>query len=135
MPERGVNAVVKAARAVLDLADLRFEVAPDPLLGAPTLNVGTFAGGLNVNSVPDEAVVGIDLRTIPAQRHAQVRAQLAALLGPDAELLPVVDLEGVRTEENDAFVQAVLTAVGEVNRERLRPRSATYLIAASVLTP
>src|SRR5437588_407730 len=75
MPERGVNAVVKAARAVLKLADLRFDVAPDPLLGAPTLNVGTFAGGLNLNSVPDEAVIGIDLRTIPAQRHAQVRGR------------------------------------------------------------
>jgi succinyl-diaminopimelate desuccinylase len=135
MPERGVNAVVKAARAVLDLADLRFEVAPDPLLGAPTLNVGTFAGGLNVNSVPDEAVIGIDIRTIPAQRHAQVRAQLAALLGPEVDLLPIVDLEGVRTKEDDPFVERVLQAVGAVTGEPARPGSATYFTDASVLTP
>src|SRR5207302_4192837 len=113
MPERGVNAVVKAARAVLKLADLRFEVPPDPLLGAPTLNVGTFSGGLNVNSVPDEAVIGIDLRTIPAQRHAQVRAQLAALLGPEVELTEVVDLEGMRTGEDDPFVRQVRDALAE----------------------
>jgi succinyl-diaminopimelate desuccinylase len=135
MPERGVNAVVKAARAVLKLAELRFDVAPDPLLGAPTLNVGTFAGGENINSVPDEAVIGIDLRTIPAQRHAEVRAQLAALLGPEVDLLPIVDLEGVRTEESDPFVQTVMNAVREATGEQPRAGSATYFTDASVLTP
>jgi succinyl-diaminopimelate desuccinylase len=135
MPERGDNAVVKAARAVLKLTELRFDVAPDPLLGRPTLNVGTFAGGLNVNSVPDEAVVGIDLRTIPAQRHGELRAQLAAALGPDAELLPIVDLEGVRTKEDDPFVLTVLDAVAATTGEKPRPGSATYFTDASVLTP
>lgn len=135
MPERGVNAVVKAARAVLQLADLKFDVAPDPLLGRPTVNIGTFAGGLNVNSVPDEAVVGIDLRTIPAQRHAQVRAQLAELLGPEVDLLPIVDLEGVRTDESDPFVRAVMGAVRDVTGENPRAGSATYFTDASVLTP
>ena len=135
MPERGVNAVVKAARAVLKLAELRFDVPSDPLLGAPTLNVGTFSGGLNVNSVPDEAVIGIDLRTIPAQKHAQVRAQLAALLGPEVDLLPVVDLEGVRTAESDPFVQRVLESVAAATGEKPSPGSATYFTDASVLTP
>ena len=135
MPERGVNAVVKAARAVLKLAEVRFDVPSDPLLGAPTLNVGTFSGGLNVNSVPDEAVIGIDLRTIPAQKHAQVRAQLAALLGPEVDLLPVVDLEGIRTEESDPFVQRVLESVAAATGEKPSPGSATYFTDASVLTP
>ena len=35
------------------------------VLGAPTLNVGTIQGGLNINSVPDRALIGIDIRTIP----------------------------------------------------------------------
>ena len=135
MPERGVNAVVKAARAVLKLADLKFDVPPDPLLGPPTVNVGTFAGGLNINSVPDEAVIGIDLRTIPAQRHAQVRSELMQLLGPEVELLPVVDLEGVRTEESNPFVQAVIGSVREVTGEAPEAGSATYFTDASVLTP
>jgi succinyl-diaminopimelate desuccinylase len=135
MPERGVNAVVKAARAVLKLAELKFEVAPDPLLGSPTVNVGTFAGGMNINSVPDEAVIGIDLRTIPAQRHAQVKAQLAQLLGPEVDLLPVVDLEGIRTPESNPFVQTVIDAVRDVVHEEPRAGSATYFTDASVLTP
>lgn len=135
MPERGVNAVVKAARAVLKLAELRFEVEADPMLGAPTVNVGTFSGGLNVNSVPDEAVIGIDIRTIPAQKHSEVRAHLARLLGPEVELLPVVDLEGIRTEESEPFVQRVLEAVSAATGEKAAPASATYFTDASVLTP
>src|SRR5207237_10341154 len=62
MPDRGVNAVYKAAQAVLALSSFRFDVPPDALLGAPTLNGGTIKGGLNVNSVPAEAVIGIELR-------------------------------------------------------------------------
>src|SRR5207248_1017588 len=85
MPEKGVNAVVKAARAVLALAAWKFDVAPDPLLGHPTLNVGTFQGGLNVNSVPDQAVIGVDIRTIPAQRHAELRKRLQDALGAAVE--------------------------------------------------
>jgi len=78
----------QAARAVLELSGFRFEVPPDPLLGSPTLNIGTFQGGLNVNSVPDEAVIGIAIRTVPAQKHAQLRGQIEALLGPEVELTP-----------------------------------------------
>ena len=135
MPQMGVNAVIKAARAVLDLSGLRFDVTPDPLLGAPTLNVGTIQGGLNVNSVPDEAVIGIDIRTIPAQRHAQVRKQLEALLGPEVELTPIVDLEGIRTSEQDPFVRRVLDVAASVTGEREPPGAATYFTDASVLTP
>src|SRR5205085_10156588 len=105
MPQMGVNAVIKAAQAVLALSAFRFDVAPDPLLGAPTLNVGTIKGGLNVNSVPDEAVIGIDIRTIPAQRHAELRRRLQDTVGPDLTLEPIVDLEGIRTPEDHAFVQ------------------------------
>src|SRR5205807_6661217 len=135
MPEKGVNAVIKAARAVLALSELRFEVAPDPLLGSPPLNIGTIQGGLNVNSVPDEAVIGIDIRTIPAQRHAELRWRLQQRLGDEVELEPIVDLEGIRTPENDPFVQSAIEAVAQVTGDRPAPGTATYFTDASVLTP
>ncbi|MFL5368825.1 MAG: M20 family metallopeptidase [Myxococcales bacterium] len=135
MPEKGQNAVYAAARALLKLADLRFDVAPDPLLGGPTLNVGTFAGGMNVNSVPDEATFTVDMRTIPAQRHAQIRAQLQSMLGPEADIAPIVDLEGIRTSEDDPFVGTVVEAARTATGEKLEPGAATYFTDASVLTP
>src|SRR5439155_15907781 len=120
---------------VLDLAAYRFDVAPDPLLGSPTLNVGTLHGGLNVNSVPDEAVIGIDIRTVPAQKHAALRERLEALLGPEVELTPVVDLEGIRTREDDPFVRQVSEVAASVTGERKPPGTAAYFTDASVLTP
>jgi succinyl-diaminopimelate desuccinylase len=135
MPEKGKNAVYAAARALLKLADFRFEVAPDPLLGGPTLNVGTFAGGMNVNSVPDEATFTVDMRTIPAQRHAQIRAQLQAILGGEAEITSLVDLEGIRTAEDDPFVRTVVEAAETATGEKQEPGTATYFTDASVLTP
>jgi succinyl-diaminopimelate desuccinylase len=135
MPQVGVNAIYKAARAALKLESLRFDVAPDPLLGGPTANVGTFAGGLNVNSVPDEATFTIDLRTIPAQRHGQLRAQLADLFGPDIELTPIVDLEGIRTDERHPFVRSAIDAVERATGARPQPGAATYFTDGSVLAP
>ncbi|MEZ5684729.1 MAG: M20/M25/M40 family metallo-hydrolase [Paracoccaceae bacterium] len=34
-------------------------------MGRPTLNIGTIAGGLNTNSVPDRCEVTLDLRSVP----------------------------------------------------------------------
>ncbi|MGO9487072.1 MAG: M20 family metallopeptidase [Rhodomicrobium sp.] len=65
MPEEGVNAVYKAARAVLALAELDFSAGAHPLLGRPTLSVGWLRGGINTNSVPDEARFGLDIRLVP----------------------------------------------------------------------
>jgi succinyl-diaminopimelate desuccinylase len=98
MPDRGVNAVNKAARAISKLEDFDFNVARHPVLGSPTLNVGWVHGGMNINSVPDLAEFGIDIRTIPAQRHDEVRDQLARFLGEEVQLSTLVDVEGVWTE-------------------------------------
>jgi succinyl-diaminopimelate desuccinylase len=135
MPEKGDNAVIKAARAVLALSEFRFHATPDPLLGGPTLNVGTLHGGLNVNSVPDEATIGIDIRTIPGVLHADLRTELQNLLGADVELTSIVDLQGVRTAEGDPFVQLVQEAVAGATGERKSLGAATYFTDASVLTP
>jgi succinyl-diaminopimelate desuccinylase len=135
MPEKGKNAVVAAARAVLSLAAFSFDVEPDALLGLPTLNVGTFHGGLNVNSVPDEAVIGIDIRTVPALRHADLRRRIEEVLGSEVSLETVVDLEGIRTSEDEPFVELVREAVAAATGVRAEPGVATYFTDASVLTP
>lgn len=88
MPERGDNAVYKAARAVTKLERFVFGDRPHPVLGAPTLNVGTVAGGLNFNSVPDAATIGVDIRTTPDQKHAAIVERLGEYLGEEVTLPP-----------------------------------------------
>jgi succinyl-diaminopimelate desuccinylase len=135
MPERGVNAISKAARAVTRLEQFTFDVPPHPVLGAATLNVGTIAGGINVNSVPDAATIGIDIRTIPGQRHAAVLQRLGAHLGREVTLAPFVDIEGIWTQPDDPWVQDVFDIVTPVLGERPAGRAAPYFTDVSLLAP
>ncbi len=134
MPELGVNAIYKAARAVEKLREFDFGQPPHPVLGKPTLNVGTIAGGMNINSVPDRVEIGIDIRTIPGMVHADLRSALAHRLEPEvAELSVLADVPGVWTEPDDRFAHAVFDVTEPVLGERPQPRGASYFTDASVL--
>lgn len=82
-PERGENAIYKMLEA---LRWFREELAPqfaqmsDPVLGAPTMNVGTIHGGSKTNIVPDFCEATVDLRTIPAQSTQDLVDEVAARL-------------------------------------------------------
>jgi succinyl-diaminopimelate desuccinylase len=133
MPERGDNAIFKAARAVDDLRKFDFGIDPHPLMGRPTLNVGTLHGGLNINSVPDSATIGVDIRTIPGQDHRQLREKLGHALGPDVELVPIVDVEAIYSNPDEPWLQHVFAVAERQLGERPAPRTATYFTDAAVL--
>lgn len=135
MPEKGVNAVYGAARAIGKLEDFDFNVARHDVLGAPTLNVGTVAGGMNINSVPDRAEIGIDIRTVPGQDHARLRDGLGGYLGGDVEIETLVDVAGVWTDPDDAWMRSVFEIMGPLLGETPSVRAATYFTDASALTP
>lgn len=135
MPERGVNAIYKAARAVTKLERLAFDALPHPVLGAPTLNVGVIAGGLNVNSVPDACIVEIDIRTIPEQKHAQILERLREELGEDVALETVTGADGVWTDAAHPWVREVFELATPIVGARPDVRGAPYFTDASYLTP
>src|SRR6266852_5002967 len=68
-PQLGVNAIYEASRAILKMEKFDFGVPAHAVMGKPTLNVGTIEGGNAVNSVPDAASVGVDIRTVPGMDH------------------------------------------------------------------
>jgi len=133
MPKKGVNAVYKAARAVSQLEAFRFENPPHALMGQATLNVGTIRGGLNINSVPDEAEITIDIRSVPTVDHANLIETLALQLGPDVELEPLMDLEPVYTDASDPWMQTVFEVMTPLLGERPQSRVATYFTDAAAL--
>jgi len=133
MPEKGINAVYKAAHALNKLEAFRFPNPPHGLMGQATLNVGTFHGGLNINSVPDRAEIGIDIRTVPTVDHKQLIRILAAQLGAEVELEPLMDLEAVYTEPQDPWMQSVFDVMGSILGEKPVPRVATYFTDAAAL--
>ncbi len=135
MPHLGENAIYKAAEAVLKLKDFVFHERVDPILGLPTLNVGKFRGGINLNSVPDYAEFTIDARTTTKSDHAKLLNDFKQLTGKDLAFETLVDLHAVTSDENDPFVQLVYFACGVSKGEKGYPKSMQYLTDGAVLQP
>jgi succinyl-diaminopimelate desuccinylase len=135
MPELGVNAVYKAANAVSRLEFFDFHAADHPIMGAPTLNVGTIEGGSGVNLVPDSAEIGVDIRTVPGVDHEALLARLKKLLGDDTQMEVFSDLPPVWTAPDGEWVQRVYEIARPYLGEAPQPRTAPYMTdAANLLT-
>ncbi len=134
MPEQGVNAIYKAARAILQLESFDFGTTPHPVLGAPTLNIGTITGGINVNSVPDRAVFSIDMRTVPTQGCDQIYEALQACIGKEIVLKKKSTAPAVASDPQNPWIRSVFELMASYIGEQPVPRGVTYFTDASALT-
>jgi len=132
MPHLGDNAVYKAARAISKLESFDFGVPEHPIMGKPTLNVGTVEGGSGVNLVPDLAKIGVDIRTVPGTEHAKVIARLKTLLS-EGELDVFADNEAVWTEPQEEWVRRVFALCKPILGESPEARTAPYMTDAANL--
>jgi succinyl-diaminopimelate desuccinylase len=135
MPHLGENAIYKLARAVARLEDFALEADEHPLLGLPTVSLGTLSGGININSVPDYATAGIDVRTVPGLSGDDVLAALADRLGDEVELETRVVLDAIDTDPADRWVQEVFDVMGPLIGETPEPRGLAYFTDAAALAP
>lgn len=133
MPELGDNAIYKAARAVARLEAFDFHAHAHPVMGGPTLNVGTFEGGSGVNLVPDSASLGVDIRTVPGMDHAALLERLRAELGEAARMDVFSDMNAVWTEPDDAWMQRVFEICRPILGEVPQARTAPYMTDAANL--
>jgi acetylornithine deacetylase len=76
-PGAADNAVVKAARDIARLTDLRFQIEHS-VLGCTAATVTTIEGGSASNVVPDSCVATVDVRTTPAYTPEEVVAEIAS---------------------------------------------------------
>ena len=136
MPEVGDNAINKMARVIGDLEGFRFPVESHPVMGSPTLNVGTIRGGLNTNSVPDSAKITVDVRTVPGIDHGHLCHSLETLLGPrGAKVKPIVDTPALYTEPEAEWVQEVFEVATPFLEGRPTPKTITFSTDGAWLKP
>jgi succinyl-diaminopimelate desuccinylase len=132
MPQLGVNAIYKAASAIAKLEEFQFGAKAHPIMGEPTMNVGTVEGGSGVNLVPDLARIGVDIRTVPGVDHQDLVLKLRNLLG-DADIQVFADNDAVWTEPQEAWVQRVFEICKPILREQPEARTAPYMTDAANL--
>ncbi|HEV3473463.1 MAG TPA: M20/M25/M40 family metallo-hydrolase [Actinomycetota bacterium] len=89
-PERGVNAILHMTEVIRHLD----ETIPDithPVVGAPTVNVGTIRGGDKVNMIPSLCIAEIDRRTLPGEDSDDVMAHFEAAIELARKTYPDID--------------------------------------------
>jgi acetylornithine deacetylase/succinyl-diaminopimelate desuccinylase family protein len=116
MPEKGVNAIGKMAEVVqFLLGDYTRTLVKtvDPVLGVPTVNVGTIHGGAQSNIVPDYCEIEVDRRTVPGEAHEEILTKLRERFHQfpiTTEILS--DCAPLRTDPQNSFVQKLAEATG-----------------------
>jgi succinyl-diaminopimelate desuccinylase len=134
-PHLGENAIYKAARAAVALHSFEFNVAAHPVMGRPTLNLGTISGGQNINSVPDRAEFTLDIRTVPGQRHERVADEIGFAAGEDVEFTTLLDLPPVWSDPGGPVLHRAGVLYEQATGRAPEAESATYFTDAGVLTP
>ncbi|RTI00916.1 acetylornithine deacetylase [Thermus scotoductus] len=115
MPYAGENPIPKAARFILELEHWQRELQeafPHPFLGPPYLTptqVLASAGEGQLNVIPAQAEVALDVRTVPGLDHGQLVARIEALAGAKVEVLE--ERPPVETPREDPLVQAAEEAL------------------------
>jgi acetylornithine deacetylase/succinyl-diaminopimelate desuccinylase family protein len=78
-PHLGVNAVEKMMKLIERFNLIRSD-KEHPLLGKPTLNIGTIQGGTKVNVVPDGCEIEVDRRMLPGEKKEEVLREIKEIL-------------------------------------------------------
>lgn len=129
-PEEGVNAIYKMAKVLNELEKLAKSYSMSsrqhPLLGKPTLNVGTIVGGTKDNIVPDFCEITIDRRLLPGDRVEEVEREFNQLLSRLASDDPSLKFElklyhshnPAETPSNHPFIILANLCVEKVLGER-----------------
>jgi succinyl-diaminopimelate desuccinylase len=135
MPAEGINAIYPAAEAVLMLREVDLGYPPHPVLGPATLNVGTIAGGTKINIVPDQALIHVDIRTVPGRTSDETINHVKNILGPGVEVHTLLDFDAVATDPGNEWVQEVSAILSSYSGEPTPPKGLPYFTDAAVLTP
>ena len=78
-PHLGVNAIEKMMKLIHQINSMPLE-KEHPLLGKPTLNVGTIRGGTKINIVPDRCEIELDRRMLPNEKKEEIVREVKEIL-------------------------------------------------------
>jgi succinyl-diaminopimelate desuccinylase len=120
-PERGISAVRHMSELVLRLE----ETLPDithPVLGGPTVSVGTIRGGEKVNVIPASCTIEVDRRTVPGESEESVLATIDEAVEVARKRFPDLDAEiellfqsnPFEVGEDSSVVRTVAQSMSEV---------------------
>lgn len=137
MPEQGINAIYRAAKAIIDLSNYNFP--HEPHWGGQkhsTLNVGTISGGQNMNSVADQCSFTVDCRVKPGQDSMALQKEFHEVFKEhDLDFSVLLDLNAVETDPKNDWVKSVYSICETTLGQSIEDTYAPYFTDASSLVP
>lgn len=136
-PELGANAVHEMAR-IVDLLETdyakKLRRRRHPVLGIPTINVGTISGGTQANIVPDYCSILVDRRTLPGEKDSGITREMQSMLRAKGLKASFHSLRGspwlpLETDEKLPLVARFFKTVGQT-----KPAGVNFFSDASVLS-
>ncbi len=119
-PHLGINAIALMKSVLNELERYKIPFEPHELLGGCSMSINTITGGQAINIVPDQCRIGVDIRTVPTQKHRDIVADFEGLLAKlkqansqfvtDVSVLR--DVQALETDSSCDFVKDFCTAVG-----------------------
>jgi succinyl-diaminopimelate desuccinylase len=129
MPEQGENAILKMNQVInaLDGFDWKHHCGVDchPVMGKPTMNIATIRAGLNTNSVPDNAKLTIDTRTVPGIEHPHLCSAVQNLIGSLGKVRKIVDTP-VLYSEPDEWIESVFQVAAPYVEQQPTPKTIMF---------
>ena len=109
-PEQGESAILKLLDVLNDLRAMRLPA--DPVLGEATCNIGTIAGGVQANVIPDSAKAEVMFRI--ASDLDLVKRMLASTVNGRAELRYTFECEPVFLQALEGFETTVVAFTTDI---------------------
>ncbi len=135
-PELGHNAIEGLAELMPKLKSILPEDTADDL-GRTSINFGTLNGGTAMNVVPEKAVLGIDIRTVPSVNNNVLIESIENLLDKETYSIhySLEVMENTPAVENSdlAFTELVAHSVKELTKEEPEIRGMYYGTDAAIL--
>jgi succinyl-diaminopimelate desuccinylase len=115
-PWLGDNAVLKAVDVFRAIESLPFSRESSEMFDRPSINLGRIHGGDALNKVPDRCQMAVDIRFLPGQDPADIRAQIARI--DECEVTKWFVFPPVSVPRGNPYVQALREAVARAVPDR-----------------
>ncbi|WP_053365265.1 M20 family metallopeptidase [Bacillus sp. FJAT-27245] len=102
-PWEGVNAIEKAYGVYREILNLPFACESSDYYEKPSINLAKINAGGAYNVVPDQCMMGFDIRYLPGQDKDEILRQISGI--DDVQLIPGMFSKPIDTDRNHPFLQ------------------------------
>ena len=119
-PELGVNAITSMKLLLNELDNYKIRFVPHKRLGNCSMSINTITGGKEINVVPNQCGISIDIRTLPGQNHREIISDFEEIFAKlkqkslqfEASVSVIREVSALETDSDCDFVKDFCSVVG-----------------------